>query len=130
MYQDWLQPQAIWVPLLVLILVMFTVGVGLMLSALTVYLRDLRTALPMLLQVGLFVSSVIFGIEKIPAQWRGLYVFLDPPAMVIDGLRQTALYGHQPNFTYLGLASLSSVIALVGGYLVFKQLETGFADVS
>jgi ABC-2 type transport system permease protein/lipopolysaccharide transport system permease protein len=130
MYQDWLQPEAIWVPLLLLILVGFTVGVGLIVSALTVYLRDLRQALPLLLQVGLFVSSVVVGIDTIPARWRGLYCFLDPPAMVIDALRQTALYGNQPNLTYLGLSSVSTVIVLVGGYLLFKQLETGFADVS
>jgi ABC-2 type transport system permease protein/lipopolysaccharide transport system permease protein len=130
MYQVWPQPETVWVPLLILILVGFTIGVGLILAALTVYLRDLRQALPLLLQVGLFVSSVLVGIDVIPVQWRGLYVFLDPPAMVIDALRQTVLYGHPPNMTYLGLSSLSTVIVLVGGYLLFKQLETGFADVS
>jgi ABC-2 type transport system permease protein/lipopolysaccharide transport system permease protein len=130
MYQVWPQPQTLWAPLLILILTGFTVGVGLILAALTVYLRDLRQALPLLLQVGLFVSSVLVGIDVIPVKWRGLYVFLDPPAMVIDALRQTVLYGHHPNMNYLGLSSLSTVIVLVGGYVLFKQLETGFADVS
>jgi ABC-type polysaccharide/polyol phosphate export permease len=115
---------------LLLVLAAFTIGVGLVFSSVTVYVRDLRHALPLMLQVGLFVTPVIYGLEKIPKEYRAIYVFLNPVAMVIDGLRTTVLFGHAPNFTYLGLASLSSTIALVGGYVLFKQLETGFADVS
>jgi ABC-type polysaccharide/polyol phosphate export permease len=120
----------VWVPVLLLVLAAFTIGVGLVFSSVTVYVRDLRHALPLMLQVGLFVTPVIYGLEKIPKEYRAIYVFLNPVAMVIDGLRTTVLFGHAPNFTYLGLASLSSTIALVGGYVLFKQLETGFADVS
>lgn len=125
-------PQAttVWVPVLLLVLVMFTVGVGLFLASVTVYLRDIRHALPLLLQVGLFVTPVIYGIDKIPKEWRGIYVFFNPVAMVIDNLRRTVLYGESPQFQYLGIASVSATIALVVGYMVFKQLETGFADVS
>jgi ABC-2 type transport system permease protein/lipopolysaccharide transport system permease protein len=129
-YQDWPQPTTYWAPLLVLILVCFAVGVGLIFSALTVYLRDLRQIIPLLLQVGLFVTPVIYGINRVPQRWRNLYVLLDPVAMVITELRETVLWGNQPNLTYVGLAALSSVVALVGGYALFKQLETGFADVS
>jgi ABC-2 type transport system permease protein/lipopolysaccharide transport system permease protein len=130
LYQDWPQPTSYWAPLLVLILVCFAVGVGLFFSALTVYLRDLRQILPLVLQVGLFVTPVIYGLNRVPERWRVLYVVLNPVAMVITELRETVLWGHQPNLTYVGLASLSSVFALVIGYAIFKQLETGFADVS
>ena len=129
-YQDWPQATSYWAPLLILILVSFAVGVGLIFSALTVYLRDLRQVLPLLLQVGLFVTPVIYGINRVPKQWRNLYVLLDPVAMVITEMRETVLWGHQPNLTYVGLAGISSLVALVGGYALFKQLETGFADVS
>jgi len=129
-YEDWPQATSYWAPLLILILVCFAVGVGLFFSALTVYLRDLRQILPLLLQVGLFVTPVIYGLNRVPKEWRKLYVLLDPVAMVITELRETVLWGHQPNFTYVGLAAASSVFALVAGYALFKQLETGFADVS
>ncbi len=129
-FKEWPQPTTIWVPVLLLVLVAFTVGVGLIFSCLTVYVRDLRHALPLMLQVGLFVTPVVYGLSAIPKQWRGLYVFLNPVAMVIDGLRETVLYGNAPNMCYLGLASASSLIALLVGYCLFKQLETGFADVS
>jgi ABC-type polysaccharide/polyol phosphate export permease len=124
------QPTSVWVPLLLLVLATFTVGVGIFFAALTVYLRDLRHALPLILQVGLFATPVFYGLNAIPVEYRAIYVFINPVAMVIDGLRQTVLYGHAPNMTYLGLSSLSSLIVFVGGYLLFKRLETGFADVS
>lgn len=129
-YDVWPKATAVWIPVLLLVLAAFTVGASLLFSALTVYARDLRHALPLLLQVGLFASPTFWGIEKIPSQWRSLYMFVNPVAMVIDGLRQTVLYGHAPNFKYLGLAATSAVLMLIVGYGVFKRLETGFADVS
>jgi ABC-2 type transport system permease protein/lipopolysaccharide transport system permease protein len=129
-YGDYPQPTTVWVPVLLVVLLAFTVGVALTFSALTVYLRDLRHALPLMLQVGLFVTPVVYGLSAIPPEYREVYVFLNPVAMVIDGLRETVLYGNAPNFTYLALSATSSTIALVCGYSLFKQLETGFADVS
>jgi len=129
-YQVMPKATSIWVPVLLLILVMFTVGVGLIFSAAIVYLRDLRFVLPLMLQVGLFATPVLYGLNKIPAEWRAIYVTLNPVAMVIDGLRLTVLVGVAPNFLYLGLSAASSLIVCVGGYALFKQLETGFADVS
>jgi ABC-type polysaccharide/polyol phosphate export permease len=124
------QPTSVWVPVLLLVLATYTLGVGILASSLTVYLRDLRHALPLILQVGLFATPVFYGLGAIPAQYRAVYVFLNPVAMVIDGLRETVLYGNAPNLSYLGLASISSVIVFLAGYLIFKRLETGFADVS
>ncbi len=125
-------PQAtiVFAPLLILVLLMFTVGLGLIFSSVTVYVRDLRYALPLMLQVGLFVTPVIYGLTEIPAQWRAIYVTLNPVAMVIDGLRRTILFNQAPNWTYFGLAAATSTVLLVAGYALFKQLETGFADVS
>ncbi|MGZ4675037.1 MAG: ABC transporter permease [Acidimicrobiia bacterium] len=129
-YGDYPQTTSVWVPLLLLILVMFTVGIGLIFSAAIVYLRDIRFVLPLMLQVGLFATPVLYGLNKIPSEWRAIYVTLNPVAMVIDGLRLTVLRGMAPNFLYLGLSGLSSLVVFVGGYALFKQLETGFADVS
>ena len=129
-YGEYPQLTAVWVPVLLAVLVAFTVGIGLIVSAATVYVRDLRHALPLLLQVGLFATPVVYGLDAIPKEYRAAYVFLNPVAMVIDGLRRTVLYGHPPNFTYLGLSSISALATLFFGYALFKRLETGFADVS
>ncbi len=129
-YQRVPEPTIVWLPVLLLVLLAFTVGVGLVFAALTVYLRDLRQLLPLILQVGLFATPIIYPLSFIPSQWRALYITVNPVAEVIDGLRRTVLYGQAPNGRYLALAAASSTVVLVVGYALFKRMETGFADVS
>lgn len=119
-----------WVPVLVLIGIVFTTAVALVMAVLTVYLRDLRHVLPILLQVGLFATPVAYGIEVVPADLRGLYSALNPIAPVIDGLRRSVLEGVAPRAGLVLVGGLSAVVQLVVAYRVFKRLETGIADVA
>jgi ABC-2 type transport system permease protein/lipopolysaccharide transport system permease protein len=124
------QPETVWVPVLMVVQLAFTVGVTLAFSALIVYLRDLRQVLPMLLQFGLFATPVGYGLDVIPTSWWPVYSFLNPLAPVIDGYRRTVLLGEPPRLGLLAIAAVSGAIALVAGYLLFKRMETGFADVA
>lgn len=119
-----------WVPVLVVIGLVFTTAVSLVLAVLTVYLRDLRHVLPILLQVGLFATPVAYGIEVVPANLRGLYSALNPIAPVIDGLRRSVLEGVPPRTDLVLIGAVSSVVQLIVGYRLFKRLETGIADVA
>jgi ABC-type polysaccharide/polyol phosphate export permease len=121
---------SIWIPPLLAIQVAFTLGVTLITSAIVVYLRDLRHALPVLLQLGLFATPVAYGIDVVPQAVRWLYSLLNPLAPVIDGYRRTILLGLPPNWSLLLPGAVSGVAVLVFGYLIFKRLETGFADVA
>lgn len=121
---------SVWVPVLILVEVAFTLGVTLLLSALVVYLRDIRQIVPMLLQFGLFATPVGYGLEEIPHRWWPIYSALNPLVPVIDGLRRTILLGEPPRMNLLVIGGISSMIFLVGGYLAFKRMETGFADVA
>ena len=73
----------------------FTLGVTLAISATVVYMRDLRIALPLMIQLGLFVTPVAYGIGTIASTRDGIIIFsaLNPLAPVIDGLRRTVLLG-------------------------------------
>jgi ABC-2 type transport system permease protein/lipopolysaccharide transport system permease protein len=124
------QPQSVWVPVLMAVQLAFTVGVTLFVSAVVVYLRDVRQVLPMILQFGLFATPVGYGLDVIPTSWWPLYSFLNPLAPVIDGFRRTVLLGEPPRLGLLAIGAASSTIALVFGYLSFKRMETGFADVA
>jgi ABC-type polysaccharide/polyol phosphate export permease len=119
-----------WVPVLVAIGLVFTTAVSLVVAVLTVYLRDLRHVLPILLQVGLFATPVAYGIEVVPADLRGLYSALNPIAPVIDGLRRSVLEGSAPRTGLLLVGGASAVVQLVVSYRLFKRLETGIADVA
>jgi ABC-type polysaccharide/polyol phosphate export permease len=124
------EPTTVWVPLITLVLIMFTIGWAILASVMVVYIRDLRTAMPLALQFGLFVTPVAFPFSVIPKQWRGIYSVLNPLGPLIDDYRRTVLYGQQPQWQYFGLATLGSVVVFVGGYLLFKRMESGIADVA
>jgi ABC-2 type transport system permease protein/lipopolysaccharide transport system permease protein len=119
-----------WVPLLLLILLVFSTGVTLVVSCVTVYVRDMRHALPLALQLGLFLTPILYGLNKIPAAWRDVYTFVNPLVAVIDGMRRCLLYDQAPALSYTLIAAAASVVWLVGSFMLFKRLETGFADVS
>jgi ABC-type polysaccharide/polyol phosphate export permease len=121
----------VWVPILTVVLVLFTLGVCLLLSALTVYLRDLRHGVGILIQLGLFATPVAYSMTNIvPKSWQPVYAAINPLGPVIQGYRDTVLLGHQPKFGLLAIASVSSLVWVCGGYVVFKRLETGFSDVA
>ncbi|HXF72516.1 MAG TPA: ABC transporter permease [Actinomycetota bacterium] len=121
---------SLWVPLLAAIQLAFTVGAVLLVSAVLVYLRDLRHALPILLQLGLLATPVAYGIEVVPARFRLAYAVLNPLGPLIDGYRRTVLLGLPPRWGLVAAAAASAGLTLVVGFLVFKRLETGFADVA
>jgi ABC-type polysaccharide/polyol phosphate export permease len=122
--------QAVWALLLLPIQVAFGLGVALMVASIVVYLRDVRHAIPMILQLGLFATPVAYGIEFIPRHLQWLYALLNPLGPVIDGYRRTVLLGKPPDWDLVGLAAITATLVLVGGFALFKRLETGFADVA
>jgi ABC-type polysaccharide/polyol phosphate export permease len=121
---------SLWVPVLLLVQVAFTLGLTFVVSAVVVYLRDLRHALPIILQLGLFATPVGYPLEVIPAQFRVLYSALNPLAPVIDGYRRVVLFGVPPRSDLLLVGGATALATLVLGYLLLKRLETGFADVA
>jgi ABC-type polysaccharide/polyol phosphate export permease len=124
--------ETLYVPLMLVTLVAMTVGVTLATAAIVVYMRDLRVALPLVLQLALFVTPVAYGASTI-ARTRShelIYAALNPLVPVMDGLRKCVLLGQQPDWTLQLIGLGSSLVVLVGGYLLFKRLETGLADIA
>lgn len=122
--------ESLWFPVYLVVQVAFTVGVVLLLSIVVVYLRDLRHALSVLLQLGLFVTPVVYGLDVVPEEWRLPFVAVNPLAGVIDGYRRTVLFGQGPDWAVLGVSAASATVVLVVCYALFKRLETGIADVA
>lgn len=124
------KPTVVFIPLLLLIQVLFTLGVTLAASAVVVYFRDLRHALPLILQFGIFATPVAYSLGAIPTSLRTLYGALNPLAPVIDGYRQVVLLGRVPAWDTLIPGALASCGVMLAAYVLFKHLETGFADVA
>jgi homopolymeric O-antigen transport system permease protein len=125
-----ISPELSWlaVPLPLVLLVVATSAFGTGLSAINVYYRDVRYALPFVLQLGLFVSPIAYPLGVVPASWRTAYAILNPVAAAVDSLRRIVVHGRWPDFPVL-LASLAwSAFLLLVLYAFFKRLERGFSD--
>ncbi len=123
-------PTTIWVPLLMLIELLFTVGVTVAVSALIIQMRDLAQVLPIIISLGLFATPVIWQFKRVPPQWRLVYGFISPLGPVIDDARRTMLLGLNPVPGPLLAAIAGTAFYLAVGYRLFKRLEVNFADIA
>ncbi len=106
----------------------FTLAAGLWISALYVRYRDVGHILPMLIQLGMFVSPILYPVSKVPESWRALYA-LNPVVSVVQGFRWALIPGFQVDFVMF-LPSLGVVfVILIGGLIYFRSMERTFADV-
>ena len=121
---------SVWVPFLILIELVFTVGLTVGVSALIIQMRDLAQVLPIVIMLGLFATPVIWQFKKVPAKWQLVYGFISPLGPVIDDVRRTMLLGLNPAWGPLCAAIAGAIFYLVFGYRIFKQLEVNFADIA
>ncbi len=104
-------------------------GVSLILASLNAYYRDVRYALPMLMQVWLYATPVAWSMTMVPAQYKLLYVLVNPMAAVVDGIRGAVLHGTPPELVPITIATASTVAVLLVGYRYFTHVQRTFADV-
>jgi lipopolysaccharide transport system permease protein len=127
-YQFLPGPGILLFPFLVALTFLCAVGVGLWLSALNVQYRDIRYAIPFLIQVWMFVSPVIYPVSLVHGNYQWLLA-LNPMGGVIHAYRATLL-GHQPiDWGLLALSTLIIVALFLGGLYYFRRMEKVFADV-
>ncbi|HET6974464.1 MAG TPA: ABC transporter permease [Pyrinomonadaceae bacterium] len=119
--------QIVFLPVLVLLTALFSLGVGTWFAALNVKYRDVRFALPFLIQLWLFVSSVILPSTAIPPKWRWLLT-LNPMSGIIEGYR-SALFGLPFDWPALGIASGLTILTLLYAIYTFGRTERSFADI-
>ena len=120
--------QLLALPALVALVVLTALGVSVWLSALDVQYRDVRYAVPFLMQVWLFATPVIYGPGDVPERWRPILA-LNPMTGVIDGFRWALLGTADPPLAGLAASALLVVLLLGSGLLYFRRMERTFADV-
>ena len=114
-------------PAFVALTVLLALGAGLLASASTVRYRDLKHALPFLIQLWLIASPVIYSSAAVPARWRWLY-FANPLAGIIDGFR-AALTGRAFDWPAVAAATVITFALLLVSLYAFRRIEETFADV-
>jgi lipopolysaccharide transport system permease protein len=115
-------------PLLIALTALLALGVGLWTSALNVKYRDIRYALPFLIQLWMFASPIIYPASLMPQKWRWV-LWLNPLTGIIEGYR-ASLLGRTPlNWSSLAISSVITLALLVYSALEFRRMERTFADV-
>lgn len=114
-------------PLLIVLLALLALGLGMWTSALNVKYRDVGLALPVFIQLWMFVSPVVYPLTLVPERWRLLYS-LNPLVGIIEGFR-AALFGKSFNWPTLGISTIVTLALLLYAGFVFKRREKTFADI-
>jgi homopolymeric O-antigen transport system permease protein len=114
------------VPLVVLV-TLVAIAVGMWMSALNVKYRDVRYALPFLIQIWLYVTPVIYPVSFIPARWRWI-LLLNPMTGVIEGFR-SAFFASPFAWTALGVSVAITLALLTYAVFSFRRMEREFADI-
>jgi lipopolysaccharide transport system permease protein len=115
-------------PLFILLAALAALAVGLWLAALNVQFRDVRYAIPFIVQFWLFATPVAYSSSLVPERWRILYG-LNPMAGVVEGFRWALLGQGSPPEPMLGVSVLTVLVILVSGLYFFRRLEQSFVDV-
>jgi lipopolysaccharide transport system permease protein len=102
-------------------------GLSLMLASMYVYFRDLNQIWDVLLQLGMFLSPIVYPLSIIPEQYRSIYL-LNPITCVINMYRDIFLYGNIPQIYDIAIVVVSIGVLLSAGTLTFNKLSRRFAE--
>jgi len=117
-----------WILPFLLLELLLAVGIGMWLSAINVEYRDVRYAIPFLIQLGLFASPVVYPVTFVPERFQALYGLLNPMAGIIEGFRW-AIVGTEPPSELLIASVAIILVILISGAFYFRRRERAFADV-
>jgi lipopolysaccharide transport system permease protein len=115
-------------PVLFMLLVLLTFGLGTLFSAINVKYRDVRYALPFFVQLLLFATPVIYPSDLLPKDWRWL-LMLNPLTGIIEGFRSALLGTPAIDWGALLVSAAVTIVLMLTSVTVFRRTEKGFADV-
>jgi lipopolysaccharide transport system permease protein len=118
----------IWLPLLLLLALVTSLGVGLWLAALNVEFRDVRYVVPFLTQFWLFSTPIAYPSSLLAEPWRTLYG-LNPMVGVVEGFRWALVGTATAPGAIVLVSALAAVAILISGAYYFRRMEKTFADV-
>ena len=114
-------------PFLVLIQYILILGLTFILSALTVFVRDIDHFVSVILMLGFYATPIVYQGEMLPKKFQ-IFLKLNPMAQLVEAYRSILYYHRMPDMTMLVIWGLGSVALLVVGYLIFKKLEKSFVE--
>jgi lipopolysaccharide transport system permease protein len=118
----------LWLPLVLLPLLLFIMGITWALAALGVYLRDVSQLTGMATTTLMFLSPIFYPVSALPEQYR-LLLFINPMTPAIEMVRDVMYWGKMPDILMLTIyTTLAATLAWLG-FAWFQKTRKGFADV-
>lgn len=120
-------PRIYWLPLLLLLELLFTLGMAYIVSALNVLYRDVSQILSLLLMLWMYISPVFYTLDQVPGGLRD-YFACNPIGELVY-METSAVLGRGPDLSDLGVTALLSAAVFLLGLFIFRRLEAAFAEV-
>ena len=117
----------IFFPVILLVQYILQLGIAFVLSAATVYFRDLEHFIQIVLQVMFYATPIVYSVDTIASPFKAI-LNLNPMAHIINGYRSIFYYQTMPDIKALGIVFILSVILCIAGYFIFRKLQKGFAE--
>jgi lipopolysaccharide transport system permease protein len=118
----------LFLPLVYVPLVLFSLGLAWLLASLGVFLRDIGNVISVLVQLLFFVTPIFYSINHVPPLVRPIMRY-NPLAMIVDNFGRVVTDGLSPDWSELGLITVISAVVAVCGYAWFMKIKRAFADV-
>ena len=115
-------------PVWMALLLMLSLGLGLITASLTVSYRDVQYILPVFLQILLYASPIAYPVSKVPTNLRTVY-YLNPLTAPLEAFRSSLLGTSMPYWHQILYAAAVSLAVFLVGVYSFKRMERKFADV-
>jgi ABC-type polysaccharide/polyol phosphate export permease len=119
-----------WLPVIIAIQAVLTLGLGLLLGAVNVYLRDVQQVVDVALLAWFFLTPILYRLEDTPLSpaAQRLVQVVNPMAGLVTAYRAVLYTGEMPDLAVLGIVALEAVLVFVAGALVFRRLSPAFAE--
>jgi hypothetical protein len=114
-------------PLVLLIQYVLLLGIALIFSAVTVYMRDIQHFIGVVLQLLFYATPIVYSIDTIPEGFRWILKW-NPMTYIIEGYRAIFYNQTMPDLKSLGILGVISIVILIVGYLLFNKLQKRFAE--
>jgi lipopolysaccharide transport system permease protein len=114
-------------PVLVLIMISISAGIGMWLSAMAIRFRDVKHAMGFVIRMLMYTAPIVYSASSIPENYRLIYS-LNPVVAVIEGYR-ACLLGMPVPWLYIWPGTITTAIILISGAFYFKRMERVFVDV-
>lgn len=118
----------VWVPVVIALQFFFVAALGLWLSAITVFIRDVSIVLPNLLMVLMFATPVFYSVDMMPGIVQRLSEF-NPLYIIVEGYRQPLIHHASPKAWALAYVALLSLVIFYAGLKAFRRVKGNFEGV-